>query len=42
MIQSMGRYGPSPYLVGHYGGAGDLVGGFSRCVRLSSDSSSRS
>ncbi|GAA5851560.1 hypothetical protein JCM9279_006896 [Rhodotorula babjevae] len=30
MIQSMGRYGPSPYLVGHYGGAGDLVGGFSR------------
>ncbi|KAK4055794.1 hypothetical protein OIV83_000341 [Microbotryomycetes sp. JL201] len=23
-------YGPSPYLVGHYGGAGDLVGGFSR------------
>ncbi|GAA6058367.1 hypothetical protein JCM3770_005276 [Rhodotorula araucariae] len=30
MIQAMGRYGPSPYLVGHYGGAGDLVGGFSR------------
>ncbi|KAI5474772.1 Rab escort protein [Pseudohyphozyma bogoriensis] len=25
-----GRYGPSPFLVGHYGGAGDLVGGFSR------------
>ncbi|GAA6022952.1 hypothetical protein JCM10207_007727 [Rhodosporidiobolus poonsookiae] len=29
-IHSIGRYGPSPYLVGHYGGAGDLVGGFSR------------
>ncbi|GAA6059072.1 hypothetical protein JCM10212_002043 [Sporobolomyces blumeae] len=30
IIRSIGRYGPSPYLVGHYGGAGDLVGGFSR------------
>ncbi|GAA5905471.1 hypothetical protein JCM5296_005881 [Sporobolomyces johnsonii] len=30
IIHSTGRYGPSPYLVGHYGGAGDLVGGFSR------------
>ncbi|KAM0788650.1 hypothetical protein ACM66B_002752 [Microbotryomycetes sp. NB124-2] len=30
LIHSVGRYGPSPYLVGHYGGAGDLVGGFSR------------
>ncbi|GAA5938241.1 hypothetical protein JCM1841_006804 [Sporobolomyces salmonicolor] len=30
IIHSIGRYGPSPYLVGHYGGAGDLVGGFSR------------
>ncbi|GAA5986401.1 hypothetical protein JCM5350_002908 [Sporobolomyces pararoseus] len=30
IIHSVGRYGPSPYLVGHYGGAGDLVGGFSR------------
>ncbi|GAA5922233.1 uncharacterized protein JCM15063_003226 [Sporobolomyces koalae] len=30
IIDSVGRYGPSPYLVGHYGGAGDLVGGFSR------------
>ncbi|ORY91791.1 GDP dissociation inhibitor-domain-containing protein [Leucosporidium creatinivorum] len=29
-IHSIGRYGPSPFLVGHYGGAGDLVGGFSR------------
>ncbi|KDE08982.1 hypothetical protein MVLG_00705 [Microbotryum lychnidis-dioicae p1A1 Lamole] len=30
LIHSSGRYGPSPFLVGHYGGAGDLVGGFSR------------
>ncbi|GAA6007205.1 hypothetical protein JCM11491_003043 [Sporobolomyces phaffii] len=30
IIHSVGRYGPSPYLVGHYGGVGDLVGGFSR------------
>ncbi|KAG0664203.1 Rab proteins geranylgeranyltransferase component A [Rhodotorula mucilaginosa] len=30
IIHAVGRYGPSPYLVGHYGGAGDLVGGFSR------------
>ncbi|SCV70785.1 BQ2448_3547 [Microbotryum intermedium] len=29
-IHSSGRYGASPFLVGHYGGAGDLVGGFSR------------
>ncbi|GJN91866.1 hypothetical protein Rhopal_004891-T1 [Rhodotorula paludigena] len=32
MIHAVGRYGPSPYLIGHYGGAGDLVGGFSRQV----------
>lgn len=32
-IQSSGRYGgSSPFLVGHYGGAGDLVGAFSRFV----------
>ncbi|GEM06580.1 rab escort protein [Rhodotorula toruloides] len=30
IIHAVGRYGPSPFLVGHYGGAGDLVGGFSR------------
>ncbi|KAK4056489.1 hypothetical protein OIO90_002336 [Microbotryomycetes sp. JL221] len=30
LIHSIGRFGPSPYLVGHYGGAGDLVGAFSR------------
>ncbi|BGP29112.1 hypothetical protein JCM10296v2_000850 [Rhodotorula toruloides] len=32
IIHAVGRYGPSPFLVGHYGGAGDLVGGFSRFV----------
>lgn len=31
-LHSIGRYSPSPFLVGHYGGAGDLIGGFSRCV----------
>lgn len=35
IIHAVGRYGPSPFLVGHYGGAGDLVGGFSRCVGIS-------
>ncbi|GAA6043159.1 hypothetical protein JCM8097_004348 [Rhodosporidiobolus ruineniae] len=34
IIHSVGRYGPSPYLVGHYGGAGDLVGGFSRICAI--------
>lgn len=29
-LRAIGRYGPSPFLVGHYGGVGDLVGGFSR------------
>ena len=33
-LRSTGRYGPSPFLVGHYGGAGDLIGGFSRWVLL--------
>lgn len=26
----MGRYGPSPFLIGHYGGAGELAQGFCR------------
>ncbi|KAM0750143.1 FAD/NAD(P)-binding domain-containing protein [Meredithblackwellia eburnea MCA 4105] len=29
-LHSTGIYGPSPFLVGHYGGIGDLIGGFSR------------
>lgn len=31
-VQSTGVYGPSPFLVGHYGGIGDLVAGYSRSV----------
>ncbi|KAG6845840.1 hypothetical protein H0H87_002528 [Tephrocybe sp. NHM501043] len=29
-LLSMGRYGPSPFLVGHYGGAGEISQGFCR------------
>lgn len=29
-LRSSGRYGPSPFLVGHYGGFGELVQGFCR------------
>ena len=29
-LRSSGRYGPSPFLVGHYGGLGELVQGFCR------------
>ncbi|KAK4698211.1 hypothetical protein P7C70_g8074, partial [Phenoliferia sp. Uapishka_3] len=33
-LRSAGVYGPSPFLVGHYGGVGDLIGGFSRSALL--------
>ena len=29
-LRSSGRYGPSPFLIGHYGGLGELVQGFCR------------
>lgn len=29
-LRSGGRYGPSPFLIGHYGGLGELVQGFCR------------
>ncbi|TCD69182.1 Rab proteins geranylgeranyltransferase component A [Steccherinum ochraceum] len=29
-LRSAGRYGPSPFLVGHYGGAGEVAQGFCR------------
>ncbi|QRV87218.1 Rab proteins geranylgeranyltransferase component A [Ceratobasidium sp. AG-Ba] len=29
-LHSTGRYGPSPFLIGHYGGAGELAQGFCR------------
>ncbi|CAE6384867.1 unnamed protein product [Rhizoctonia solani] len=29
-LRSVGRYGPSPFLIGHYGGAGELAQGFCR------------
>ncbi|KAG8715406.1 Rab proteins geranylgeranyltransferase component A [Ceratobasidium sp. 423] len=36
-LRSVGRYGPSPFLIGHYGGAGELAQGFCRtCAWLAS------
>ncbi|CAE6508948.1 unnamed protein product [Rhizoctonia solani] len=29
-LRSVGRYGPSPFLIGHYGGSGELAQGFCR------------
>ncbi|KAF8914120.1 GDP dissociation inhibitor-domain-containing protein [Gymnopilus junonius] len=29
-LRSAGRYGPSPFLIGHYGGIGDIAQGFCR------------
>jgi RAB protein geranylgeranyltransferase component A len=34
-LRSAGRYGPSPFLVGHYGGAGDIAQGFCRAAAVS-------
>ncbi|KAF8897134.1 GDP dissociation inhibitor-domain-containing protein [Infundibulicybe gibba] len=34
-LRSTGRYGPSPFLVGHYGGAGDISQGFCRAAAVS-------
>lgn len=31
-LRSTGRYGPSPFLIGHYGGLGELAQGFCRSV----------
>jgi len=34
-LRSSGRYGPSPFLVGHYGGIGDISQGFCRASAVS-------
>ena len=34
-LRSTGRYGPSPFLIGHYGGIGDLAQGFCRAAAVS-------
>ncbi|KAF9008862.1 GDP dissociation inhibitor-domain-containing protein [Cyathus striatus] len=33
-LRSIGRYGPSPFLVGHYGGVGDIAQGFCRAAAV--------
>ncbi|PSR72899.1 hypothetical protein PHLCEN_2v11266 [Hermanssonia centrifuga] len=33
-LRSSGRYGPSPFLVGHYGGAGEIAQGFCRTAAV--------
>ncbi|KIK93847.1 hypothetical protein PAXRUDRAFT_144125 [Paxillus rubicundulus Ve08.2h10] len=33
-IRSMGRYGPSPFLVGYYGGSGEIAQGFCRAAAV--------
>ncbi|KAJ2924932.1 hypothetical protein H1R20_g12118, partial [Candolleomyces eurysporus] len=33
-LRSVGRYGPSPFLVGHYGGIGDISQGFCRAAAV--------
>ncbi|GLB33328.1 putative FAD NAD-P-binding domain-containing protein [Lyophyllum shimeji] len=34
-LRSVGRYGPSPFLVGHYGGSGEIAQGFCRAAAVS-------
>lgn len=34
-LRSGGRYGPSPFLLGHYGGIGDIAQGFCRAAAVS-------
>lgn len=34
-MRSGGRYGPSPFLIGHYGGIGDIAQGFCRAAAVS-------
>ncbi|KAG2013448.1 rab escort protein [Coprinopsis cinerea AmutBmut pab1-1] len=34
-LRSIGRYGPSPFLIGHYGGIGDISQGFCRAAAVS-------
>jgi Rab proteins geranylgeranyltransferase component A len=33
-LRSSGRYGPSPFLVGHYGGSGEIAQGFCRTAAV--------
>ncbi|KAF9452027.1 FAD/NAD(P)-binding domain-containing protein [Macrolepiota fuliginosa MF-IS2] len=33
-LRSVGRYGPSPFLVGHYGGVGEISQGFCRAAAV--------
>ena len=33
-LRSTGRYGPSPFLIGHYGGIGDIAQGFCRAAAV--------
>ena len=33
-LRSTGRYGPSPFLIGHYGGLGDVAQGFCRAAAV--------
>jgi hypothetical protein len=33
-LRSAGRYGPSPFLIGHYGGAGEIAQGFCRTAAV--------
>ena len=33
-LRSSGRYGPSPFLVGHYGGLGEIAQGFCRAAAV--------
>ncbi|KAG5650127.1 hypothetical protein H0H81_000600 [Sphagnurus paluster] len=34
-LRSAGRYGPSPFLLGHYGGTGEIAQGFCRAAAVS-------
>jgi len=34
-LRSAGRFGPSPFLIGHYGGAGEIAQGFCRASAVS-------
>ncbi len=34
-MRAAGRYGPSPFLVGHYGGTGEIAQGFCRAAAVS-------
>jgi hypothetical protein len=34
VLRSSGRYGPSPFIVGHYGGSGEIAQGFCRTAAV--------